>query len=57
MLWLIKDYIMYYVIDVVNKKVVSEGFAEWGSAYDYLRSVVLPADYPDGGVLEIFVSK
>ena len=48
---------MYYVIDTVNKKVVSEGFTEWGSAYDYLRSVVLPADYPDGGVLEIFGSK
>ena len=48
---------MYFVIDVVNKLVVSEGFTEWGSAYDYLRSVVMPADYPDGGVLEIFGSK
>ena len=48
---------MYYVIDVVNKNVVSEGFSDWGLAYDYLRSVVLPADYPDGGVLEIFGSK
>jgi len=48
---------MYYVIDVVNKKVVSEGFSEWGLAYDYLRSVVLPPEYPDGGVLEIFGSK
>jgi hypothetical protein len=48
---------MYYVIDTVNKKVVSEGFSEWGLAYDFLRSVVLPAEYPDGGVLEIFGSK
>jgi len=48
---------MYYVIDTVNKLVVSEGFSEWGLAYDFLRSVVLPAEYPDGGVLEIFGSK
>jgi len=45
---------MFFVIDTVNKMVVSEGFANWGLAYDYLRSVVLPDDYPEGGVLEIF---
>jgi|Laugresu1bdmlbdd_1035124.scaffolds.fasta_scaffold319881_1 hypothetical protein len=45
---------MFFVIDTVNKMVVSEGFADFGLAYDYLRSVVLPDDYPDGGVLEIW---
>ena len=45
---------MYFVIDTANKVVVSEGFDNWGLAYDYLRAVVLPDDYPDGGVLEIF---
>jgi hypothetical protein len=44
----------FFVIDTVNKTVVSEGFANFGLAYDYLRSVVLPADYPDGGILEIW---
>ena len=45
---------MFFVIDTVNKIVVSEGFSDWGLAYDYMRSVVLPDDYPDGGRLEIF---
>ena len=45
---------MFYIVDTVNKIVVSEGFTDFGLAYDYLRSVVLPDDYPDGGVLEIW---
>jgi len=47
---------MFFVIDTTNKIVVSEGFENWGLAYDFLRSVVLPTEYPDGGVLEIFSS-
>ena len=45
---------MFYVIDTVNKIVVSEGFTDFGLAYDFLQSVVMPDDYPDGGVLEIW---
>jgi hypothetical protein len=45
---------MFFVVDTVNKIIVSEGFSEWGLAYDFLRSVVMPADYPENGRLEIF---
>ena len=45
---------MFFVIDSANKMVVSEGFANWGLAYDNLSTVTVPADYPAGGVLEIF---
>lgn len=44
----------YYIVDEVNKIVVSEKFNNFGDAFDFLSTVVMPADYPDGGRLVIF---
>ena len=45
---------MFYIIDTANKMVVAGLFSNWGLAYDNLATVAVPADYPAGGVLEIF---
>ena len=44
----------YYVVDEVNKIVVSERFNTFGEAFDFLSGSVMPADYPEGGRLVIF---
>ena len=46
----------YYVVDEIQKIVVSEKFTNFGDAFDFLSTVVLPADYPDGGRLVIFTT-
>ena len=44
----------YYIVDEVNKIVVSEKFNNFGDAFEFLSTCVMPADYPDGGRLVIF---
>lgn len=45
---------MFYIVDALHKIVVSGPFKDFGEAYDNLRIVTVPKDYPDGGYLEIF---
>lgn len=44
----------YYIVDEVNKIVVSERFDNFGDAFDFLTTAVMPSDYPAGGRLVIF---